>query len=142
MSIFSIFSMFGSAADRGVISSGPKRLLSVASEKAPSAGDGLLQISHQRLVAFHIGICSKQRVSSPRKHPAQRPDALCSSRTMPTSLLSSRPARETRETTFAKPVATSLDTLSARRWPDCPPEIASRSCRPSPAEQVHLHHGM
>ena len=60
--------------------------------------------------------------------------------TMPTSLLSSRPARETCETTFAKPVATSLDTLSARRWPVCPPKVASRPCRPSPPAQVHLHH--
>ena len=48
--------------------------------------------------------------------------------------------RETCETTFAKPVATSLDTLSARRWPDCPPKVASRPCGPSPPAQVHLHH--
>ena len=81
-----------------------------------------------------------QRVSSPRKHPAQRPDSLCSPRTMPTSLLSQRPARETYDTTFAKPVATSLETLSKRRWPDCPPQVASRPCRPSPPAQVHLHH--
>ena len=82
---------------------------------------------------------SGQRVSSPHKHPAQRPDSLSSPRAVPTSLLSSRPARETCETTFAKPVDTSLDTLSARRWPDCPPQVASRSCRPCPPAQVHLH---
>ena len=33
----SIISIFGSAADRGVISSGPKRLLSAASDKGPIA---------------------------------------------------------------------------------------------------------
>ena len=56
------------------------------------------------------------------------------------SSLGGHPARSSVCSSFATPVATSLDTLSARRWPGCPPLVASRRCRPSPPAQVHLHH--
>ena len=56
------------------------------------------------------------------------------------SSLGGHPARGSGCSSFAKPVATSLDASSQRRWPGCPPQVASRSCRPSPVAQVHLHH--
>ena len=56
------------------------------------------------------------------------------------SSLDGHPARSSGCSSFAKPVATSLDTSPQRRWPDCPPQVVSRPCRPSPPEQVHQHH--
>ena len=47
----SIISIFGSAADRGVISSGRKRLLSVASDKGPIAASA----SVRQTISCHEG---------------------------------------------------------------------------------------
>ena len=49
--LMSIYSIFGSAADRGVISSSPKRLLSAASDKAPIAASA----SVRQTRSFHEG---------------------------------------------------------------------------------------
>ena len=56
------------------------------------------------------------------------------------SSLGGHPARRSGCSSFAKPEATSMDTSSQLRWPDCPPQVASRRCRPSPPAQVHLHY--
>ena len=105
-----------------------------------SAGDGLLQISHQRLVAYGIGSCSRAagfqppQTSSPTaRFTLQLPHDAYQFAVLTTS------ARNARDH-FRKAGGHFLGYLI--RAANCPPQVASTSCRPSPPAQVHLHHGM
>ena len=98
-----------------------------------SAGDGLLQISHQRLVAHGIGTAPAN--IQPNGQTLSAAPARC----LPVCCPHDQRAKR------ARPLSQSWWPLPwipcpRGRWPDCPPKVASRPWRPSPPAQVHLHH--